>query len=80
MPETAHQLALPLETHRNHYLFSDHYLNELLPRQVVWCEAETDAQQALGAMTATDRLIDRIVYRLHGLTDEEIAIVEGSAS
>ena len=26
---------------------------------------------------ATDRLIDRIVYKLYGLTDEEIAVVEG---
>ena len=118
MPETAHQLALPLETHRNHYLFSDHYLNELLPRQAVWREAEAEAQKALEAITAkyhqcklpnvdayrnepaqkirqawetsmetlrpllarieaTDRLIDRIVYQLYGLTDEEIAVVEG---
>lgn len=28
-------------------------------------------------LTATDRLIDQIVYQLYGLTDEEIAIVEG---
>ena len=27
-----------------------------------------------------DRLIDAIVYRLYGLTDEEVAIVEGSLS
>lgn len=26
---------------------------------------------------ATDKLIDQIVYRLYGLTDDEIAIVEG---
>jgi len=26
----------------------------------------------------TDRLIDATVYRLYGLTDEEIGIVEGS--
>jgi len=106
MPETAHQLALSLETHRNHYLFSDYYLNGLLPRQAPWREAETEAQQALEAITAryhevaealphyneaaaeqewirpvldlaTDRLIDRIVYRLYGLTEEEIAVVEG---
>ena len=51
MPETAHQLVLPLETHRNHYLFSDHYLNELLPRQAVWRETEAEAQQALEAIT-----------------------------
>jgi len=28
-------------------------------------------------IAATDRLIDRIVYQLYGLTKEEIAIVEG---
>ena len=52
MPENAHQLVLPLETHRNHYLFSDYYLNELLPRQAVWREAEAEARQALEAVTA----------------------------
>jgi hypothetical protein len=31
-------------------------------------------------LAATDRLIDLIVYRLYGLTEEEIAIVEGHAS
>ncbi len=25
----------------------------------------------------TDRLIDRVVYQLYGLTEEEIAVVEG---
>ncbi len=29
-------------------------------------------------LTLTDRLIDQIVYRLYGLTDGEIRIVEGS--
>jgi hypothetical protein len=28
-------------------------------------------------LAATDRLIDRIVYRLYGLSEEEIAVVEG---
>ena len=28
-------------------------------------------------ITRTDTLIDQIVYKLYGLTDEEIAIVEG---
>lgn len=28
-------------------------------------------------IAATDRLIDRIVYRLYGLTEEEVAVVEG---
>ena len=30
-------------------------------------------------LVATDALIDRIVYQLYGLTEEEIAIVEGTA-
>lgn len=29
-------------------------------------------------LARTDRVIDQIVYRLYGLTPEEIAIVEGS--
>jgi len=41
------QLALPLETHRNHYLFSDHFLNELLPGRDVWRESTAEARQAL---------------------------------
>ena len=28
-------------------------------------------------MAATDRKIDRLIYQLYGLTEEEIAIVEG---
>jgi hypothetical protein len=31
----------------------------------------------LARIEATDRLIDRIVYRLYGLTDEEVEVVEG---
>jgi hypothetical protein len=30
-------------------------------------------------IATTDRLIDLIVYRLYGLTDEEIEVVEGEA-
>ena len=44
------QLALPLETHRNHYLFSDYYLNTLLPRQPGWREADAEAAKALEAV------------------------------
>ncbi len=32
----------------------------------------------LARIEATDRLIDQIVYKLYGLTEEEIAVVEGS--
>lgn len=28
-------------------------------------------------LAATDRLVDRVVYLLYGLTEEEIAVVEG---
>jgi type II restriction/modification system DNA methylase subunit YeeA len=31
----------------------------------------------LARIEGTDRLIDQIVYRLYGLTEEEIAVVEG---
>ena len=31
----------------------------------------------LAAIQATDRLIDQVVYQLYGLTDEDIAVVEG---
>jgi hypothetical protein len=50
MLSPAQQLALPLEKHRNHYLFSDYYLNTLLPRQPDWLEADAQAAQALRAI------------------------------
>jgi len=31
----------------------------------------------LTRLVATDRLIDLIVYRLYGLTEEEVTVVEG---
>jgi len=34
----------------------------------------------IGRIEATDGLIDQIVYKLYGLTDDEIRIVEGSIS
>lgn len=35
-------------------------------------------QRVLGAqVAATDRQIDRLVYKLYGLTEEEIKVVEG---
>jgi DNA-binding CsgD family transcriptional regulator len=34
------------------------------------------ARPSSAQIDATDRQIDRLVYRLYGLTDEEIAIVE----
>ncbi len=45
------------------------------------CDAYTDAMETLdeinAQLTSTDALIDRIVYALYGLGDEEIAIIEG---
>ena len=41
-------------------------------------EAERTALQ--NAVTKTDREIDQLVYRLYGLTPEEIALVEGTAA
>ena len=32
----------------------------------------------LSRIQQTDELIDQVVYQLYGLTDEEIAVVEGS--
>lgn len=42
-----------------------------------WGEAAAALAPTLAAITATDRLIDLLVYRLYGLTDEEIDLVEG---
>jgi len=50
MSEAIRQLALPLETHRNHFLFSDHYLNEVLPREAIWREADAEVQEVLAAI------------------------------
>lgn len=51
MSKAVSQLALPLETHRNHFLFSDYYLNEVLPRQAVWRKTGDGAKEALKAIT-----------------------------
>ena len=41
-------------------------------------KAKEKLQPILEKIDDTDRLIDQIVYRLYGLTEEEIAIVEGT--
>ena len=38
---------------------------------------EAELQEVQRKIQLTDDLIDQIVYRLYGLTEEEIAIVEG---
>ena len=46
-----------------------------------WYNDSTDKLQPLmGRIEATDRIIDQIVYRLYGLTEEEIKIVEENIS
>jgi len=61
--------------HSNRGLFSDHFLNDdqRLKAMPHWRDAEGVAE----ALAQTDALIDRTVYALYGLTEEEIAIVEG---
>jgi type I restriction-modification system DNA methylase subunit len=52
------------------------------PREAIRQEYEASMARLrplLRKIELTDRLIDLIVYRLYGLTDEEIAIVEGRA-
>jgi hypothetical protein len=56
----------------------DAYRNE--PAQKIreaWENSMETLRPLLKDIAATDRLIDRIVYQLYGLTDEEIAVVEG---
>ena len=46
-----------------------------------WCKASVDKLAPLMVrIKATDRLIDQIVYRLYGLTGDEIKIVEEGIS
>jgi hypothetical protein len=40
------------------------------------CEARSEPTRPTSTVPATDRQIDRLVYDLYGLTDNEIAIVE----
>ena len=56
----------------------DAYRNE--PAQKIreaWETSMETLRPLLKDIEATDRLIDHIVYQLYGLTEEEIAIVEG---
>jgi type I restriction-modification system DNA methylase subunit len=71
MPKTR-QLALPLETHRNHYLFSDHFLNEVLPGQDVWRESEAEARKALDAIVELySRLEDALPHYSEAALEQE---------
>ena len=66
------QLALPLETHCNHYLFSDHFLNQVLPGQHVWRESEAEARQALDAIAELySRLEDALPHYNEAALEQE---------
>jgi hypothetical protein len=41
-------------------------------------ESQAKVQPLLRVMALTDAEIDRMVYELYGLTEEEIGIIEGS--
>jgi hypothetical protein len=72
--------------------FSDKADNQRYDRMVSLVETMLDLQKKAAEMkaghektvverqiAATDRQIDQLVYELYGLTDEEIAIVEGQS-
>jgi len=50
-----------------------------LHKQFASTKAPHDKEVIQWQIEATDRQIDRLVYELYGLTDEEIAIVEGKS-
>jgi predicted transcriptional regulator len=53
----------------------------LSPRQAGgWSGPRTpqEVERVMREVESTDRQIDRLVYELYGLTDEEIRIVEGN--
>jgi hypothetical protein len=59
----------------------DAYKNEAAARvRAAWETSMKTLRPLLARIEATDRLIDLIVYQLYGLTEEEIATVEGCSS
>jgi hypothetical protein len=50
-----------------------------LHQQAAAARTEHEKNLLARQIAATDRQIDRLVYELYGLTDQEIAIVEGTA-
>ena len=55
----------------------DAYKNEPAVRiRVAWETSMETLRPLLARIEATDRLIDRVVYQLYGLTEDEIAVVE----
>jgi hypothetical protein len=50
-----------------------------LHKQLAESRTGHDTNSIQRQIDATDRLIDRLVYELYGLTEEEIAVVEGDS-
>ena len=50
-----------------------------LHQQLAVAKAPHDQTVLQGQIAATDRQIDRLVYELYGLTEEEIKLVEGES-
>ena len=48
-----------------------------LHRRQAACRSQSDRELYQRQLDATDREIDKLVYELYGLTEEEIKIVEG---
>jgi hypothetical protein len=56
----------------------DAYKNEPAARiRAAWERSMAALRPLLTHIAATDRLINRVVYQLYGLTEVEIAVVEG---
>jgi hypothetical protein len=51
-----------------------------LHKRLAAAKAPHDKTVLQGQIDATDRQIDRLVYELYGLTEEEITIVEGATA
>ena len=56
---------------------SAHRRRTLVPKRRTEANPQTAAQLD-AQIAATDRQIDRLVYDLYGLTEDEIALVEGA--
>lgn len=52
---SAAQLPLPIAPHNNQQLFSDYYLNEILPGRSAWRQLEADAQRTMADVQARFR-------------------------
>jgi hypothetical protein len=47
-----------------------------LHKRLAACKSQSDCELYQRQIDATDREIDKLVYELYGLTDEEIKVVE----